>query len=336
MTAVTTAPSPTPFGTARVILRLHRPALFLWTGGVLAALVYMLWGYGWLAEPAATAYQHLKACDYACTYDQDAYLSYKDALKYASYIVSFLPLLVAAWAGATLTSRELENGTAQLAWTQSVTPARWLAAKLAVPAALLTAGTSLLVLLHHLLWAEGRRADLLGWNDILVFQANGPTTVALTLFGLAAGALTGLLLRRSLPSLAVTFVVTAAVGFALSWFRGYFWPTVTVTTSLKDGPWFGGSVVSYGAVTSSGAHVPVPDCAQYWSAAKDCRATLDQQHIVRFYSDMHPYSHYWPLQLTATALVLAVTALAVLLSFRLLKRHTGAATATATHKEPAA
>ena len=35
--------------------------------------------------------------------------------------VSYLPLLVAAWAGATLTGRELENGTAQLAWTQSIT-----------------------------------------------------------------------------------------------------------------------------------------------------------------------------------------------------------------------
>ncbi|MFI6491488.1 ABC transporter permease [Streptomyces sp. NPDC050564] len=326
MTAVTVAgtpAAPTPFTTARAMLRLHRPALFLWTGVVLAALALMVWGYGWLAEPAAAAYQRLKACDYACSYDQDAYLIYKDVLRYASYVVTFLPLLVAAWAGATLTSRELESGTAQFAWTQSVTPARWLAAKLLAPAALLTAGTSLLVLLHHLLWAEGRRADVLGWNDILVFQANGPTTVALTLFGLAAGALTGLLLRRSLAALAVTVAVTAAVGFGLSWFRGYFWPTVTVTTPLKDGPWFGGPVVSYGAVTSTGAQVPVPDCAQYWSAAKDCRAQLDKQHIVRFYSEMHPYSHYWPLQLTATALTLALTGLVVLLAFRVLARHTG-------------
>lgn len=329
MTAATVAgtkATPTPYATARAMLRLHRPALFLWTGVVLAALALMVWGYGWLADPAAAAYQHLKACDYACSYDQDAYLAYKDVLRYASYVVTFLPLLVAAWAGATLTSRELENGTAQLVWTQSVTPARWLAAKLLAPAALLTAGASLLVLLHHLLWAEGRRADVLGWNDILVFQANGPTTVALTLFGLAAGALTGLLLRRSLAALAVTVAVTAAVGFGLNWFRGYFWPTVTVTTSLKDGPWFGGPVVSYGAVTSTGTHVPVPDCAQYWSSAEDCRVQLEEQHIVRFYSDMHPFSHYWPLQLTAAAVTLALTGLVVLLAFRALARHTGTVT----------
>lgn len=323
LTATGRRAAPAPFATARTILRLHRPALFLWTGVVLAALVLMVWGYGWLAQPAAAAYQRLKACDYACSYDQDAYLAYKDVLHYASYVVTFLPLLVAAWAGATLTGRELETGTAQLAWTQSLSPARWLAANLVVPATLLTAGTSLLVLLHHLLWAEGRRADVLGWNDILVFQANGPTTVALTLFGLAAGVLTGLLLRRSLPALAATVALTAAVGFGLSWFRGYFWPTVTVTTSLEDGPWFGGPVVSYGAVTSSGAHVPVPDCAEYWTGTKDCRATLDEQHIVRFYSDMHPYSHYWPLQLTATAVTLAVTAVVVLVAFRVLERRTG-------------
>jgi hypothetical protein len=67
-----------------------------------------------------------------------------------------------------------------------------------------------------------------------------------------------------------------------------------------------------------------------------CSGAYKKLDAVSYYSDSHPFSHFWPLQLTATALVLALAALAVFISFRLLKRHTGAATVTAAYKEPAA
>src|SRR5665213_2663361 len=43
-----------------------------------------------------------------------------------------VPALVGAFWGAPLIAREFENGTHRLAWTQSVTRARWLATKLGV------------------------------------------------------------------------------------------------------------------------------------------------------------------------------------------------------------
>ncbi|MFD5075408.1 ABC transporter permease [Streptomyces sp. NPDC058371] len=314
--------TPVRLGTLRAMLRLHRSALYVWAVAVAAVAALMLWAYGSLADPAVTAYQRLKACDYSCAYDNGAYVAFKDYSLYAHYAVTFVPLLVALWAGATLTARELETGTAQLAWTQSLSPARWLAAKLAVPAAVITAGTALLVVLHHLMWDAGRGANSLAWSDILVFQANGPTTVALALFGLAAGALTGLLLRRPLPALAVTFLLTGALAFVLNWYRAWFWPAVTTITPLKEGPWYGGLATDRGVVDATGNQLPLPRCGSAWGPSTACADTFDRLHLTGFYSDIQPASHYWPLQLTATGAVLALTALTALAAFRVLKRHT--------------
>jgi hypothetical protein len=323
-------PATPRLGTARAVLRLHRAALYGWTVLVAAAAALMLWAYAALAGPAVAAYRHLRACDHSCAYDQDAYLAFKDASLYAHYTVTFLPLLVAAWAGAVLTARELENGTAQLAWAQSVSPARWLAAKLAVPALLAGAGTALLVVLHHLMFDAGQGGNGLAWHDILVFQANGPTTVALTLFALAAGALAGLLLRRSLAALAVTVASTGVLWYALNGYRAFFWPPVTRTTSLRQGPWYGGLATDRGVVDSAGNQLPAPHCAASWDPAKACAGTFERLHVTGFYSDLQPASHYWPLQLTATATALVLTALTVLAAFRVLKRRTEGARATET------
>ncbi|MET8225558.1 hypothetical protein [Streptomyces sp. NPDC005301] len=329
MTALTTADAPVSArpaagrpGTVRAVLRLHRAALYAWAAVITAASALMLWAYAALAGPASDAYRRLRACDYSCAYDQDAYLAFKDASTYAHWTVTFLPLLVAAWAGAVLTARELESGTARLAWTQSVTPARWLAAKLAVPAALVTAGTVPLVVLHHLMWDAGRGGNNLAWHDILVFQANGPTTVALALFALAAGALAGLLLRRTLAALAVTAAATGLLWYALNGYRAWFWPPVTRTTSLQEGPWYGGLTTDRGIVDAAGTQLPMPHCVASWDHARACADTFERLHVTAFYSDVQPASHYWPLQLSATGAALALTALTVLAAFRVLKRHT--------------
>ncbi|MEU1041968.1 ABC transporter permease [Streptomyces sp. NPDC005907] len=329
MTALTTAKTPAAprpaalrFGTARAVLRLHRAALYAWTALVTAAAALTLWAYAALAGPAVAAYRRLQACDYTCAFDESAYLAFKDVSQYAHYTVTFLPLLVAAWAGAVLTARDMENGTAQLAWTQSVSPARWLAAKLAVPALLVTAGSTLLVLLHHLMWDAGRGGNGLPWHDLMVFQANGPTTVALALFALAAGALTGLLLRRSLASLAVTTAATGALWWALNGYRGWFWPPVTRTTSLEQGPWYSGLATGRGVLDSAGARLPLPRCTSAWDPARACAGTFERLHVTGYYSDVQPASHYWLLQLTATGAALALTGLTALAAFRLLKRRT--------------
>ncbi|MBW8798612.1 MAG: ABC transporter permease, partial [Streptomyces sp.] len=207
-----TAPAPAPRAhLTRWLLRLHRPALYVWTGLALVLAVLLLLLYGPLTDAAADAWRQYDACTdwQRCTYNQKAILRYKDWYNYATLAAAAVPFLAAAWAGGAF-GKELESGTARLAWTQSSTPVRWLTVRLAVPGAAVAGGTALLVWLHHLVWAagDGRIDTAKQWYDVPTFHTNGPTLVALALCGLAAGALTGLLSRRTLPALGLALVLT--------------------------------------------------------------------------------------------------------------------------------
>ncbi|MEU6218256.1 ABC transporter permease [Streptomyces sp. NPDC047022] len=310
----------------RWLLRLHRPALCAWAGLVTVVAAALLWLWGPLTDASAEAWRQYDACGMAptCAYDQPAILLYKDVYQYATTAVLAAPFLVAAWAGATLTSRELEMGTARLTWAQSVSPARWLTVRLAVPAAFITVGTSLLVALHHLAWwaAHGRVDTAKTWYDFPTFYAGGPFTVALALTGLTAGAVAGLAWRRSLPALITSVLATAGVFGVIHLALPHLWPSVTRVSSLTPGiPAGGGMGVDEGVLTSTGARLPIPYCGSSFSTS--CHTTYERLHIVSFYRDYHPLAHYWPLQFTATALTLAIGALLTFAAFRMLQRLTG-------------
>lgn len=300
MTTLTAAAPAPRVHLTRWLLRLHRPALYVWAGLVLALAALLLVLHGPLTDAAADAWRRYDACTdwQRCRYNQTAILRYKDWYNYATLAASAMPFLVAAWAGG-LFGRELESGTARLAWTQSSTPVRWLTFRLAVPAAAVAAGTALLVWLHHLAWTAGNgRIDTAKqWYDVWTFHTNGPTLVALALCGLAAGALTGLLSRRTLPALGLGLVLTGAVWTGLQLLLPRLWPTRTSTGEAFDA---------------------LPNSS--WTVWESPRGTVPA-------GDYHPASHYWPLQLTSTALLLAVTALLTLGCFLALRRLTGKTTA---------
>ncbi|MEV5874033.1 ABC transporter permease [Streptomyces sp. NPDC052101] len=307
--------------TARWLLRLHRPALYGWAGLIVVVAGVQIALAGPLADAAAEGWRQFHACGFSarCSYDQAAILRYKDFYDYATYAVDALPFLLAAWAGAALTGRELENGTAGLNWVQGISPARWLTVRLALPALLATTGGCLLFWLHHRAWSagQGRIDTAKSWSELVTFQANGPTSVALTLAGLTAGALAGLLLRRTLPALVLGVAITGAVAVLAQRLMPYLWPAVTQVTSLQQGGVGQGIVLEQGLVAKSGGHLPLPQC----STEAACDAALAKAS--GYYGVYHPYSHYWPLQLTTTTLILAVTGLLVLGCVLLLRRQTG-------------
>ncbi|MFF7391460.1 ABC transporter permease [Streptomyces scabiei] len=309
-------------------LRLHRWAALCWALSIVVAAGTLLWAAGPGVDAAWAGY-HTENClddgktSVDCNVGAPALERYETAVTIGSSLISLAPLLVALWAGAALIGRELENGTAQLAWSQSVTPARWLAAKLAVPAALLTAGTLLLVLLHRVMWsAHITRGDgPWRWQEYYAefFVGNGPLAVSRVLLGLAVGALFGLLVRRSLPALSVGFLAMAGLMYALAQLRPYLWPPVTVTTTVEQrGSVRTGLVVDQGALTSDGTRVPDP-C----HTSAGCDSVPD---LVGYYTDHHPSAHFWPLHLMETGIVLALTALLVGAAFHLLRRRTGGVT----------
>lgn len=311
---------------SRWLVRLHRPALLVWAALVVVGAALLLWLAGPLTDAAARGWRQYDACGMApqCPYNQEPILFFNDMYSYLTRSLAVLPLLTAAWAGAALVGREMESGTARLTWTQGVTPARWLAAKLALPALAVTAGTSLLVLLHRHAWSAARgRVDTLDmWNEFFTFHANGPTTVAFALAGLAAGAFAGMVWHRTLPALVLGLVLTAGIRVLAEVLMPHLWPAVTQVTSLKEGYVFTGVNVDRGLVTAGGAHIAAPACDDL--SLDGCHRVYEKLGAVGYYSSYHPASHFWPLQLTTTALVLALAALLAVGAFLVLRRLTGA------------
>ncbi|MGV9449979.1 hypothetical protein [Streptomyces sp. NPDC003635] len=283
-----TATGPTR-GMFRAVLRLHRAALVLWGLALLAAAVGLTWlaaladdaerGTSGCATPPTDGLPSCAAVD-AITADE----TYSTGIAFVTACVAWLIFPVAAWAGGALIGRELENGTAKLAWTQSVTPAQWLAAKLAVPAALLTAGTTAVVLLG--IWARGEDdPNLVGdWYYPDVFIGTGPAAVAYALTGLALGALAGLLFGRALPAAGAALVGTLGLYNLLERHREDLWQTVT---RAKEG----------------------------WEVPRSFAQVSVTETEVTF----HPPSHFWPLQYVESGLLLTLAAMAVAGAFWLLR-----------------
>ncbi|MFJ7341106.1 ABC transporter permease [Streptomyces sp. NPDC101110] len=314
-------------GLVLAMLRLHRSALLFWLGLVVVAAGALLWAMGPGADAAWTEYADT-GCDLSrpnlgCDIPGPASSRYQTAVAVGIGLVRLLPLLIGAWAGGALIGRELENGTAQLAWTQSVGPLRWLTAKLAVPALLLVAGTLTLTLLHRMLWSSDRAPlgvmSWRAWYDDGTFEINGTIAAAQALAALALGVLVGLLLRRTLPALGVAVLAVVSLVYVIDELRPHLWPVKTVVRGLDEGTAGSDSmIVETGALSASGARVPIPAC----SGEPGCEARTG---ITHYYADYHPASHFWPLQLMETGLLLTVAALAAATAFVLLRRRTGAA-----------
>ncbi|MEU0966303.1 hypothetical protein ABZ357_13105 [Streptomyces sp. NPDC005917] len=204
-----TALSAAPAAAHRSLLRLHRPALLVWTAFALSALGGLLWLHlsRVPTERSCLGFHFstrgdLPVCDYS------AFTDANNVFNFLGEALSYSGVAVAAWAAAALIGRELESGTAKLAWTQSVSPARWLARKLTTAAVPLLAGGGLLALVFVWAWTADKDALVTDWTWDRVFIPRGPLLPALLLLGLAVGALAGIALRRTLPALAVATAAT--------------------------------------------------------------------------------------------------------------------------------
>ena len=104
---------------------------------------------------------------------------------------------------------ELKRGSYRLAWTQSITRRRWLAAKLAVVlggAGLCAAGTALL-----LTWWRQSLDTFHGRIEPGAFQLEGIVPIAYALFAATLIVALGCILRRTVPAIALAIVAFLAV-----------------------------------------------------------------------------------------------------------------------------
>src|SRR3984957_1364536 len=162
---------------------------------------------------------------------------------------SFLPIVltpavIGLFWGAPLLARELETGTFALAWSQSVTRARWLAVKLTVGGLAAIFVTEALSLLFAW-WAAplGRAAGLGGSGNSLAmnqfnplaFVPHGITPLGYAAFAFTLGVTAGALIRRTVPAMAVTLAIFAAVQIAMPlWIRPNLFPASHAVVSVSS------------------------------------------------------------------------------------------------------
>jgi hypothetical protein len=159
-------------------------------------------------------------------------------------IILLAPAVIGLFWGAPLIARELETGTAALAWNQSVTRTRWLAIKLAIGGLTAMAVTEALSLMQT--WwavpisravADGSGAGVAQSRfSQLNFATHGITPLGYAAFAFALGVTAGALIRRTVPAMAVTLAIFAALQVAMPlWVRPNLAPphrTVIPVTSL--------------------------------------------------------------------------------------------------------
>ncbi|MEU6954775.1 ABC transporter permease [Streptomyces sp. NPDC045714] len=322
--AATTAPTRVTLrGPVRVLLRVHRKALragaaLLVTGiGIIVALRL------WMASSTVLcADGDTTPCGDGIYVSSYAHTSTETFLTDGGAVLLLLAGLIGVFVAGPLIARELESGTFRLAWAQAVSPARWLAARLAVPAALTVTGLMVLVIVYRWgLWAlrAGPNSPGLRWYAEGVFPGTGPAIIGYALLAVAVGALCAVVVRRTLLSMSLSALVLAAVGIGLGTRRYLLWPAVLRQGEgpelLRDSDWH----LEGGMLTASGSKVYWQDCYHAGSVEGYDACMRDRGGVTPF-AEVHPASHYWPLQLVETGILLALAALAVFAAFRVLRR----------------
>jgi hypothetical protein len=197
-----------------------------WVAVAAAALVFVL-TYSKLPDAGPAVYDQLTA-------------SQRNLYVAGLILVAVAPALIGAFWGAPLVARELETGTHQLVWNQSVTRTRWLAVKLGV--AVLAAAVAIGLLSLAITWwsgaLDGATAETTGSLPARLtpvsFAMRGIVPVAYAVFGLVVGVLAGMLLRRTVPAMAVTLLVVVFAQIAAPvWLREHLAPPVRESLTLS-------------------------------------------------------------------------------------------------------
>ncbi|MGW5868900.1 ABC transporter permease [Streptomyces sp. NPDC055239] len=289
-------------------VRVHRAALRTGLGlVVLAAVVtgFLRWANYAYPEPTG-ACTSSGSCDTFLGFASARTLLYEFVKNY-SLAMLLIPVLIGAFVAGPVIAREMESGTHKLAWTQSVSPARWLMSKLTVFAVTSVAGGLALMAVFWLGRSGVESMWNLSWADRGVYESIGPVFVAYCLLGVMVGALVGLLVRRTLVALAASGLVTGVVLLIMGSVRWHLFPATTVS-----GP-------ASGTSTSYTMHETPMDSI---IVNMGVRNAAGDTKVTSWYADIHPHSHFWYVQFIETGIVLVLTAAAAYAAFRVLKRRT--------------
>ena len=252
----------------------------------------------------------------------------------ALVLIYLVPALIGMFWGAPLIAREIETGTFRLAWNQSVSRTRWVVVKLGL------IGLGAMVIAGLLSWMTGwwaepiYRAGSLGSGggflpdriNPLSFGAQGIAPLGYAAFAFAVGVTLGLLIKRSIPAMALTLAVFAFVQIAWpNWVRPHLITPVRATAPLSIGRLDevmisnGSTITVQDSATKPGAWIisnvsvkpdgrvftgPVPSACQN-RGIQACNAAIGRLHLRQVVS-YQPASRFWELQWVETGVFLAL------------------------------
>ena len=249
------------------------------------------------------------------------------------------PALIGVFWGAPLVTREIEAGTFRLAWNQSVTRARWLAAKLGLIGLAAMAATGLLSLMVSW-WASpldrvtglpAGRDGTPGFDRFapLLFAARGIAPIGYAAFAFALGVTIGVLIRRTVPAMAVTLAAFAAIQIVMPlWIRPHYIPPSHATTALNPATIVNMNTSQNGRFIKVGAAVDLPGawvlanqtltpagqvytgpapaaCMSNTAPFSQCQAALGRLDL-RQQVTYQPSSRYWAFQWYETGIFLVL------------------------------
>jgi len=220
-----------------------------------------------------------------------------------------LPVLLGALVGAPLVAREVEQRTHLLAWTQSITRARWLSVKLALvlSAGLVAAG----VMLALLIWWYAPSAQLNGSFSNSRFDTSGPVWLAAALLALALGVFAGTLTRRVVFAIFLTVALFVAIRAPVELLlRPNFEPSITVTWPIgQSGPTLSSQDwrVAAGFIDAQGNTTNKLQCSGNQTLNQCLQANGAQANYITY----QPADRFWTFQWIETGIYLAFSLLAL-------------------------
>jgi hypothetical protein len=238
-----------------------------------------------------------------------------------SSLMFAVPVLLGAFAGAPLLSRELDSGTFRFAWTQGAGRTRWALSTLVVPAIAVTGATGAFTAIFYWylrpFFALGQVSEMLP----LSFALLGVAFAAWTLLAFSLAAFLGAVFRRTVPAMAVSLVLYVVLAIATATaIRPHYAAPVTLPAT---------SVGSTGASDSSGwvlsDFVKAPDgqvlsqddlyrqfqrlpASVQNSANPDAFSTWLTSHGYASWTTLQPDSRFWEFQLIEGGWLLVLSA----------------------------
>ncbi|MCU1494346.1 MAG: hypothetical protein JWO62_2110 [Acidimicrobiaceae bacterium] len=253
------------------------------------------------------------------------------------FVLDALPALLGLTIGAPVIAGEIYRPTYRLAWSQGVSRTAWLRSKLVVGGAVTVLLAALVTLVLEW-WASAvslaPSTSSGGFSDIRVqptaFDVTGLVVVAYAVFAYGLGVALGAVLRRPGWSIATGLAIFAVVRLAVerlvrptlvspstvanftSVFSGTFSHTVSNGWLLGAG-WLplGRTVPAPGSTWSGQLPAAIVACDDHIAAKRTAAFNAAQAHCglaahLHWVAEYQPMSHYWPLQLGESAIILAM------------------------------